>query len=90
MHYTKAENQASIILKDKTAYLSDQPVEEKFPFYWDTVNGLVLQGNTDMVRMLLCNHSQSETEPFVQALNILKSFPTYGVSNFLLKMCLKC
>uniref|UniRef100_A0A2S2R3I6 Nuclear pore complex protein Nup85 n=1 Tax=Sipha flava TaxID=143950 RepID=A0A2S2R3I6_9HEMI len=79
IHYEKAENQASMIIEDKTAYFTDEHVEEKFPFYWDAVFGLVLQGNTDMVRMLLCNHSQSDTESFVQAMKILKSMPTYSV-----------
>lgn len=82
IHYEKAENHASVIIEDKTAYFTDERVEEKFPFYWDSVFGLVVQGNTDMVRMLLCNHSQSDTEPFVQAVKILKSMPTYSVSHW--------
>lgn len=87
IHYEKAENQSTIILEDKTAYFTDERVEEKFPFYWETVNGLVIQGNTDMVRMLLCNHSQSDTEPFIQAMKILKSMPTYSVSICLFEIC---
>lgn len=69
-----------MIIEDKTAYFTDERVEEKFPFYWDSVIGLLIQGNIDTVRMLLCNHSQSDTEPFVQAIKILKSMPTYSVS----------
>lgn len=80
IHYEKAENNATVIIEDKTAYFTDERVEEKFPCYWDTVFGLVLQGNTDLVRTLLCNHSQKETEPFIQAIKILKSMPTYSVS----------
>lgn len=73
-----------MIIQDKSAYFTDENVEEKFPFYWDTVFGLVLQGNTDMVKMLLCNHSQHDTEPFIQAMKIFKSMPTYSVGfNFL-------
>lgn len=68
-----------MILADKTAYFTDERVEEKFPFYWDTVIGQVLQGNIDAVRMLLNNHSQSDTEPFIQAMKIFKSMPTYSV-----------
>jgi len=30
--------------------------------------------------MLLSNHSQSDTEPFVHAIKIFKSMPTYSVS----------
>lgn len=80
IHYEKAENQASIILEDKAAYFTDENVEDKFSFYWDTVIGLVLQGNTDVVRMLLGNHSQKETEPFIHAIKIFKAMPTYSVS----------
>lgn len=80
IHYEKAESQASMIMDNKMAYFTDERVEEKFLFYWDTVFGLVLQGNTDMVRALLFNHSQSDTEPFIQAIKILKSMPTYSVS----------
>jgi len=80
IHYEKAENQALVILGDKTAYFTDECVEEKFSFYWDSVIGLLLQGNIDMARMLLSNHSQSHTEPFIQAMKILKSMPTYSVS----------
>lgn len=69
-----------MILDDKTAYFTDECVEEKFPFYWDTVIGLVLQGNVDLVRMLLRSHSQNETDPFIQAMKIFKSMPTYNVS----------
>jgi len=81
IHYVKAENQALIILESKNAYFTDEHIEVKFPFYWDTVIGLVLQGNVDMVRMLLHNHSKSETEPFIHALKIFKSMPTYRVSS---------
>ncbi|XP_050433032.1 nuclear pore complex protein Nup85 [Adelges cooleyi] len=79
IHYEKAENQAISIIEDKTAYYTDERVEEKFPFYWDAVIGLILQGNVDLVRMLLSNHSQSNTEPYIQAMKILKSMPTYSV-----------
>ncbi|VVC35732.1 Nucleoporin Nup85-like [Cinara cedri] len=79
IHYEKAENQASMIIDDKTAYFTDECVEDKFPFYWDTIFGLVLQGNTDLVRALLFNHSQSKTEPFIQAMKIFKSMPTYSI-----------
>lgn len=82
IHYEKAENQAISIIEDKTAYYTDERVEEKFPFYWDAVIGLILQGNVDLVRMLLSNHSQSNTEPYIQAMKILKSMPTYSVSKF--------
>lgn len=85
LHYEKAEKQASVILGDKTAYFTDEHVEEKFSFYWDTVIGLLLQGNTDMVRMLLNNHSQSDTDPFIQAMKILKSMPTYSVKYYISK-----
>lgn len=44
--------------------------------------GLVIQGNTDLVRTLLSNHSQKDTEPFIQAIKILKSMPTYSVSQY--------
>jgi nuclear pore complex protein Nup85 len=80
IHYENAENQASVITENKIAYLTDENVEEKFTFYWDTVIGLVLQGNIDTARMLLSNHSQSDTEPFIHAIKILKSMPTYSVS----------
>lgn len=80
IHYEKPENQVSMILDNKTAYFTDECVEEKFSFYWDTVIGLVLQGNVDMVRMLLCSHSQRDTDPFIQAVKIFKSMPTYSVS----------
>lgn len=80
IHYKKAESQASVIIDNKTAYFTDECVEDKFPFYWDTVFGLVIQGNTDMVRALLFNHSQNDTEPFIQAIKILKSMPNYSVS----------
>lgn len=89
VHYEKAENQASIILEDKTVYTTDEHTEDKFSFYWDTVIGLVLQGNSDMVKMLLCNHSQSETEPFIHAMKIFKSMPTYSVSIKYFKFYLK-
>jgi len=79
IHYEKAERQALTILEDKTIYFTDEHVEEKFSFYWDTVIGLVLQGNVDTVRILLSNHSQSDTEPFVHAIKIFKSMPTYNV-----------
>lgn len=80
VHYEKAENQALMILGDKTAYFTDECIEEKYSFYWDSVFGLVLQGNIDMVKMLLNIHSQQNTEPFIQAIKILKSMPTYSVS----------
>jgi len=80
IHYENAENQASVITENKIVYLTDEHVEEKFSFYWDTVIGLVLQGNIDMARMLLSNHSQSDTEPFLHAIKIFKSMPTYSVS----------
>jgi len=80
IHYEKAENQASVITDNKIAYLTDEHVEEKFTFYWDTVIGVVLQGNIDTARILLSNHSQSDTEPFIYAIKILKSMPTYSVS----------
>lgn len=73
-----------MILADKTAYFTDEHIEEKFSFYWDSIIGLVLQGNTDMTRKLLRNHSQSDTEPFIQAMKILKSMPTYSVSKLFL------
>ncbi|XP_050540883.1 nuclear pore complex protein Nup85 isoform X2 [Daktulosphaira vitifoliae] len=79
IHYEKSENQALTIIEDKTAYFTDERVEDKFPYYWETVIGLILQGNIDLVRMLLCNHSQSNTEPFIHAMKILKSMPTYSV-----------
>jgi len=84
IHYENAENQASMIIDNTIAYLTDERVEEKFNFYWDTVIGLVLQGNIDMARKLLSNHSQSDTEPFIHAIKILKSMPTYSVSFFTL------
>lgn len=80
IHYENAENQASVITENKIAYLTDEHVEEKFTFYWDTVIGLVLQGNIDTARMLLSNHSQSDTEPFIHAIRIFKSMPIYSVS----------
>jgi len=80
IHYENAENQASMIIENTIAYLTDERVEEKFTFYWDTVIGLVLQGNIDMARKLLSNHSQSDTEPFIHAIKIFKSMPTYSVS----------
>ncbi|XP_060861936.1 nuclear pore complex protein Nup85 [Metopolophium dirhodum] len=79
IHYENAENQASVITENKIAYLTDEHVEEKFTFYWDTVIGLVLQGNIDTAKMLLSNHSQSDTEPFIHAIKIFKSMPTYSV-----------
>lgn len=81
IHYENAENQASVITENKIAYLTDEHIEEKFTFYWDTVIGLVLQGNIDTTRMLLSNHSQSDSEPFIHAIKILKSMPTYSVSS---------
>lgn len=80
IHYVKPEDQAMQIIEDKTAYFSDECLEEKFQFYWDAVIGLVLQGNTDLVKTLLNNHSQSDTEPFIQAIKIFKSMPMYSVS----------
>lgn len=80
IHYENAENQASVIIDNTIAYLTDERVEEKFTFYWDTVIGLVLQGNIDLARKLLSNHSQSDTEPFIHAIKIFKSMPTYSVS----------
>lgn len=70
-----------MILEDKTVYFADEHIEVKFPFYWETVIGLVLQGNVDMARMLLDNHSQKETEPFILAMKIFKSMPSYSVSS---------
>lgn len=80
IHFDTAENQASVMAEDKIAYCTDEHIEEKFSFYWDTVIGLVLQGNVDTARMLLSNHSQSDTEPFINAIKIFKSMPTYSVS----------
>lgn len=74
------ETKAMLINEIVTTLYTDERIEEKYPFYWDAVIGLVLQGNTDLVRTLLRNHSQSDTEPFIQAIKIFKSMPTYSVS----------
>lgn len=58
----------------------NEGIENIFPDYWDTVIGLVIQGNVDLSRILLQLHSQADTEPFTTIDKILRTMPVYKVS----------
>lgn len=48
--------------------------------YWDTVNGMIVQGRVDVARALLKLHSESDTNEFKLVDNSLRTMPLYSVS----------
>lgn len=58
----------------------NEGVENAFPEYWDTIIGLVLQGNLELARILLQLHSQSDSDAFTYADKILRTIPIFSVS----------
>lgn len=57
----------------------NEGVENAFPAYWDTITGLVLQGNLDLARILLQLHSQSDSDPFTFVDKIFRTMPVFSV-----------
>ncbi|CAL1529891.1 unnamed protein product [Lymnaea stagnalis] len=54
---------------------SEQP--SSHPSYWEAVNRLLLQGNTDSVRKLLALHVYSHSEPFLGVDELLRKMPRW-------------
>lgn len=87
-HFPEAERNARKILQTiRDSGSSTEPkrdflnegVENAFSEYWDTITGLVLQGNVDLARILLQLHSQSDSDSFAHADKILRTMPVYSV-----------
>ncbi len=87
-HFPESERCANKILQNirnrntsETAVdFLTEGVENTFVEYWDTVIGLVMQGNLEFARILLQLHSQSDAEAFTFADKILRTRPVYSVS----------
>nr|XP_018915410.1 PREDICTED: nuclear pore complex protein Nup85 [Bemisia tabaci] len=80
-HFSEHERIADTIL---TGYagsreLTSSGAETLHPEYWNTIIGLILQGNMEHSRALLRLHSLADTEPFLQAHKFLRSRPVYSV-----------
>ncbi|XP_065224471.1 nuclear pore complex protein Nup85 [Planococcus citri] len=87
-HFPESERNARNILQtiksggstiDQTVEFLNEGVENIFADYWDTVIGLVIQGNVDLSRILLQLHSQADTEAFTTLDKILRTMPVYKV-----------
>nr|CAD7586099.1 unnamed protein product [Timema genevievae] len=79
-HFFRCERRATAIID--TSYISMETEgngAESEPEYWETMIGLVLQGQLEATRALLRLHSAAATEPFRSADFILKSMPTFSV-----------
>lgn len=87
-HFPEAERSARKILQtirdgssaEQTVDFLNEGVENAFSEYWDTVTGLVLQGNVDLARILLQLHSQFDSDIFSDVDRILRTMPVYNVS----------
>lgn len=51
--------------------------------YWATVRGQIMQGQVEVARALLKLHTAADTVPFQVTEQILKTIPTYSVSNLI-------
>ncbi|CAG2055847.1 unnamed protein product, partial [Timema podura] len=79
-HFFRCERRATAIID--TSYISMETEgngAESEPEYWETMIGLVLQGQLEATRALLRLHSAAATEPFRSADFILKSMPTFSL-----------
>nr|CAD7461770.1 unnamed protein product [Timema tahoe] len=79
-HFFRCERRATAIID--TSYISMETEgngAESEPEYWETMIGLVLQGQLEATQALLRLHSAAATEPFRSADFILKSMPTFSL-----------
>nr|CAD7423367.1 unnamed protein product [Timema monikensis] len=79
-HFFRCERRATAIID--ASYISMETEgngAESEPEYWETMIGLVLQGQLEATRALLRLHSAAATEPFRSADFILKTMPTFSL-----------
>nr|CAD7569501.1 unnamed protein product [Timema californicum] len=79
-HFFRCERRATVIID--ASYISMETEgngAESEPEYWETMIGLVLQGQLEATRALLRLHSAAATEPFRSADFILKTMPTFSL-----------
>nr|CAD7263018.1 unnamed protein product [Timema shepardi] len=83
-HFFRCERRATAIID--ASYISMETEgngAESEPEYWETMIGLVLQGQLEATRALLRLHSAAATEPFRSADFILKTMPTFSVDHYI-------
>lgn len=73
-HYPQSERMAGEFLVRSV----DVDTHEQ---YWETVRGQIMQGQVEVARALLKLHTAADTVPFQVTEQILKTIPTYSVSD---------
>lgn len=82
IHFPNHEQAASQLLEE-----CEIGAEENLE-YWNTVIGMIMQGRIEIARALLRLHTNSNTNQFMIAENVLRSMPSYDASLSMLHICI--